>query len=183
MSVTRSQANDLYTRALAIARSEASRGRDPRTQTNAIARRLWDTTQGTNGPNYTYTDARNATLRALRARDTASALTSDPTNAGAALARDYPLNPGIRANQPRYEYRTVVRGRGGGREFETAVVVRSNSRLSADQVAERAAAAYVRIGGAENRGDYGERVRSLGSAPQIDTFIIGASQFAPIERD
>ena len=183
MSVTRSQANDLYTRALAIARSEASRGRDPRTQTNEIARRLWDTTQGTNGPNYTYTDARNATLRALRARDTASALTSDPTNAGAALARDYPLNPGIRANQPRYEYRTVVRGRGGGREFETAVVVRSNTRLSADEVATRAARSFAAIGGADNGGKYGEKVRDLGSAPQIDTFIIAASQFAPIERD
>lgn len=110
-------------------------------------------------------------------------MTANPTEAGAALARDYPLNPGIRANQPRYEYRTVVRGRGNGREFETAVTVRSSRRLSAQEVQDRAARAFVRVGGGDNRTEYGNRVRSLGAAPQIDTFIISASQSGPEPRD
>lgn len=183
MSATRSQANDLFTQALAMARAEASQGRDPRSQTNELATRLWGRIQGRAGAQFEYRDARNAVLRALRARDTARALTEDPTQAGAALARDYPLNPGIRANQPRYEYRTVVRGIGNGRQFETAVVVRSSTRLSADEVSERAARAFVRVGGSDNRTEYGTRVRDLGATPQIDTYIISASQFAPTERD
>jgi len=76
-----------------------------------------------------------------------------------------------------------VRGIGNGRQFETAVVVRSSTRLSADEVSERAARAFVRVGGSDNRTEYGTRVRDLGATPQIDTYIISASQFAPTERD
>ena len=179
MSVTRAEANDMFTTALAMARSRASRGTNPRDDVNEMARRLWDTTRGRFGDNYTYRDARAAALRAIRARETAAQMTADPGNRSAALARDYPFNYGIKANQPRYEYRTVVRGRGNGREFETAVIVRSNERLTADQVAARAARGFLRIGSPDNRGDYGEKVRNLGLAPQIDTFIISASQFMP----
>jgi hypothetical protein len=162
-----------------MARYRASRGTNPRDDVKEIARRLWDTTRGRFGGNYTYQDARNAALRAIRARETAAQMSADPGNRSAALARDYPLNYGIKANQPRYEYRTVVRGRGNGREFETAVTVRSNERLTAAEVAERAARGFIRIGSPDNRGNYGERVRELGLAPQIDTFIIAASQFMP----
>lgn len=172
MAVTNAQAETIYNRAMELVRHHGV-GADGTSLApeGQIASRLYREYPG--WADLTHADALNAVKRAVRGRETAWQMTNDPTNRGVALARDYTKAPWIDARRGRYEWRVVVRMSGGGNEWETIVYVRSNTRLSGDEVMDRAESDML-----ANRNlhrDYKKKVAELGEEPtRVGAWIISA---------
>jgi hypothetical protein len=113
-------------------------------------------------------------MRAMRARTAGDALTNDPDNPSAVLARGHAYNPGINRRNGDYLYRTVVRGEGPDGDFEMIVDVYARDRLTGREIMDRAARAFRRGEGAYR--NYPVQVAALGPAPEINVWILFASR-------
>lgn len=135
---------------------------------DAIAQQVWQRHRGTG--EITYSNARNAVLRVMRAQQVGDALRGESEGVRAPLARDYPNDPTINRSRGNYRYRSVVRGEGAGQRFEMIVDVYSRQRLSEAEIIRRSERSFMRGEGAHN--EYRNRVSELGPAPTIQTFVL-----------
>lgn len=173
MATTRAEADALfsyalpYVRAAGVAADGQSRADDAE-----VARLVWQRFRGTG--DIVYGDALAATKRAVRAREGGAALTTDPNNPGAWLAKAYAEKPVIDRRRGRYEYRVVVRAEGQGARFETMLVVYSRDRLSGADVMSRAQRTFQQSTAAQPQ--YRTRVASVGQEPTFNFWIVSATR-------
>lgn len=173
MAVTRTQWEALFNHAWGLARGARTKeGTYYRDDPAALAQRVWESAP--KDGDVTFQTARGAAVQAIKAIEAARALDTNRADRGAALAGDYGLNRGIDRRRGNYEYRVIVRGSGKGNQFETIVFVRSDGRLSGADIIEQAERQFVRNEGLHR--NYGKRIKDLGAAPKVDSFIMSASR-------
>lgn len=138
MSMTRYEAELIYTRALARARVQWALAQQAGQvlDANVIARDMRD--RVTVPASVTYRDLQTAARRAIRAVEFAHSLRANPGSTG--LANDVPYNYAIRSQESRYQYRvvvnTVTNGRldTGGQMFKFG----AGARLTHQEAVDRA---------------------------------------------
>lgn len=169
---TRSQAEYLFNLAWHAARGGRNQqGVALRDDPKALADHIWRTAK--NDPQYTYQAARGAAVQAARALANAEAMRNDPLNRQAVLNADMARNPGIDRRRGQYEYRVIATGRQGTLEFETLVFVRSNVKLTHQEVIDRANQAFRRAEGPLQQ--YRARINALGANYKPQAYLMGVS--------
>lgn len=139
---------------------------------NAVASAVWRRLQNT--PGAVYADARTAALRAIRARELASAIQANPQITRGLTADQYPNAPWINRRNAEYQYRVAVRLSSGTAHTEIMVHVRARSRLTGDEIMARAERSARRGEGAY--ADYQTEIRRVGTNPTVQLFILSAER-------
>jgi hypothetical protein len=145
---------------------------ESRVDVNELSRQLWE--RWNDRPGIVYADARNAVMRAARARELGHRLETNPDGGPNQLAKNYPENPGINRQFGDYQYRVVVRLVGNGQDFETLVTINARDRLDGSEIIARA----NRIVTDPNRilAEYRRKMQAVGDAPRSEAWIVSASR-------
>lgn len=166
MAITGARAGEVYRTALAII---SSRGGN--VSEIGLTRQLQRDYPELTGQTYQAFQA--IARRAIAGHEAAAVVQRRPVNA--VPGRELPVDPSIREEAPRYQYRVLIQAvsRDGTASWEYAVDVQSDqvlSRTDLEQIAEQ------RFRGRQPRQSYRERRTELGDNPDISVLVLSAGR-------
>ena len=166
MALNAAERQQVYRSALAMARALG-----PNADPNEIARSVKSRSESYRSESFFafLNIARSAVNTANMGRE----LSSNPDYRPAAA--DLPIDPTIRGNMRRFQYRVVVNATNPDtlETFETAFNIRSSTSLTAQELAEQAIRAFQRN---QLERDYRARIQQIGDQAAYEVFVVGAGR-------